>query len=81
MLKRFDITNQSIIQMSNPDKNSEAESQLTVPPGYGEVRLLVPENLAAAWQRCSWILVQEKGQTRLDSMEEMVRDFLLKHGC
>jgi hypothetical protein len=67
--------------MSNPDKNSETEPQLTVPPGYGEVRLQVPENLAVAWQRCSWILVQEKGQTRLESMEEMVRDFLLKHGC
>jgi len=67
--------------MSNPDKNSGAESQLTVSPGYGQVRLLVPENLAVAWQRCSLILVQEKGQTRLESMEEMVRDFLLKHGC
>ncbi|MGI9538406.1 MAG: hypothetical protein ACR2PB_15145 [Desulfocapsaceae bacterium] len=67
--------------MSNPEKNSGSESPLTALPGYGELRVLLPADLAAAWQRCSWVLVQEKGQTRLDSMEEMVRDFLIKHGC
>ena len=67
--------------MSNQDKDSVPELPASTLPGYGEVRILVPENLAAAWQRCSWVLVQEKGQARLDSMEEMVRDFLIKHGC
>jgi hypothetical protein len=46
-----------------------------------EIRILVPAELSTAWQRCSWALVQEKGQGRLESMEEMVRDFLIKHGC
>ena len=49
--------------------------------GLSEIRILVPDDLYAAWQRCSWVLVQEKGQGRLESMEEMVRDFLVKHGC
>ena len=46
-----------------------------------EISLLVPEHLATAFQRCSWILVREKGQSRLETMEEMVRDFLIKYGC
>ena len=46
-----------------------------------EIRIQVPGELAIAWQRCSWVLVQEKGQGRLESMEEMVRDFLVKDGC
>ena len=49
--------------------------------GLSEIRILVPSELSTAWQRCSWVLVQEKGQGRLESMEEMVRDFLVKHGC
>jgi hypothetical protein len=54
---------------------SESATNLT------EITVLVPADLAVAWQRCSWILVQEKGQDRLESMAEMVRDFLVKHGC
>ncbi len=50
-------------------------------PDLTEITVLVPEDLAVAWQRCSWVLVQEKGQGRLESMAEMVRDFLVKHGC
>jgi len=46
-----------------------------------EIRIHVPADLAIAWQRCSWVLVQDRGQGRLESMEEMVRDFLVKHGC
>lgn len=46
-----------------------------------EISLQVPEHLAVAFQRCSWVLVQEKGQSKLETMEEMVRDFLIKHGC
>ena len=49
--------------------------------GLSEIKILVPDSLSIAWQRCSWVLVQEKGQSRLESMEEMVRDFLIKHGC
>lgn len=49
--------------------------------GLEEINIQVPADLRVAWQRCSWVLVQEKGQSRLESMEEMVRDFLVKHGC
>lgn len=48
---------------------------------YQELKLLLPDDLFRAWQRCSWMLVNESGTTRLEIMEEMVRDFLCKHGC
>ncbi len=63
---------------SDPKKRSVGQPDLA---GYGEIRLQVPENLSTAWQRCSWVLLQEKGQSRLETMEEMIRDFLIKHGC
>ncbi len=68
--------------MSCSEKRSDTEFGSTVDAeGCAELRLQVPEHLAAAFQRCSWILVQEKGQDRLETMEEMVRDFLVKYGC
>jgi hypothetical protein len=48
---------------------------------YSEIKLLLPDDLVSAWQRCSWILVHETKRSRLDIMEEMVRDFLIKHDC
>lgn len=48
---------------------------------YRELKLLLPDELFRAWQRCSWLIVNESGTTRLEIMEEMVRDFLSKHGC
>ncbi len=33
-----------------------------------------------AFQRCMWILINETGKTQLDIMNEMVNDFLIKHG-
>lgn len=41
----------------------------------------VPDDLYRAYQRCSWLLVNETGKSRLEIMDEMVRDFLIKHGC
>ena len=46
-----------------------------------EVKLFLPDDLARAWQRCCWLLVNDKGKQRTDIMEEMVTDFLVKHGC
>jgi len=46
-----------------------------------ELRLLVPRDLVRAWQRCSWLITYETGRSRIDVMQEMVRDFLVKHGC
>jgi hypothetical protein len=46
-----------------------------------ELKLLVPPHLYRSWQRCSWLLVHETGRSRLAVMQEMVEDFLHKHGC
>ncbi|MDX9834995.1 MAG: hypothetical protein RBT36_07220 [Desulfobulbus sp.] len=46
-----------------------------------ELKLLVPEDLYRAFQRCVWSRINETGQTQLDFMHEVVHDFLVKHGC
>jgi uncharacterized protein len=45
------------------------------------ITIQVPADLCRAFQRCSWIVINETGKNRLQIMEEMVRDFLIKHGC
>lgn len=68
--------------MTEAEKTSESEGGCRdASDKRAEILLQVPEHLAVAFQRCSWVLVQEKGQSRLETMEEMVRDFLIKHGC
>ena len=67
--------------MTNNRKNRLSSGGAAASEGMEEIKLLVPTHLSVAWQRCSWLLVQEKDQSRLESMEEMVRDFLTKHGC
>jgi len=46
-----------------------------------EVKLLIPEDLYRAFQRCVWMRINETGDTQLHLMEEVIRDFLIKHGC
>jgi len=46
-----------------------------------EVKIYLPDDLARAWQRCNWALVNDAGRERLDIMKEMVTDYLIKHGC
>ena len=41
----------------------------------------VSDDLHRAYQRCTWILINETGKSQLEIMDEMVRDFLAKHGC
>ncbi len=43
--------------------------------------LQVDEDLQRAFQRCSWIIINETGRDQIDIMNEMLRDFLVKHGC
>ncbi len=43
--------------------------------------LQVDRDLFRAFQRCTWIIAHETGRSRLEIMNEMVRDFLIKHGC
>lgn len=50
-------------------------------PQLAEIKLVVREDLCRAFQRCVWVQVQESGRTQLEIMEELVRDFLRKHGC
>lgn len=43
--------------------------------------LKISDDLHRAYQRCTWILINETGKNQLEIMDEMVRDFLTKHGC
>lgn len=45
------------------------------------VELLVPAHLSRAFRRCTWLLINETGKSQLEIMQEMIRDFLVKHGC
>jgi len=45
------------------------------------LQLQIPEDLYRAFQRCVWIRINETGTTQLQVMEEVVRTFLIKHGC
>jgi len=49
--------------------------------GLTELRLKIDADLYRAFQRCSWIIIHETGRNQLDVMQEMVEDFLRKHGC
>jgi len=46
-----------------------------------ELKIQIPSDLYVAYQRCTWTIVYETGIQPLAVMEEMVRDFLIKHGC
>jgi len=56
-----------------PEKDNSAE--------LVELKIQIPRDLYIAYQRCSWTIVHEDGSRPLEVMEEMVRDFLIKHGC
>ena len=43
--------------------------------------LQVDRDLFRAFQRCVWIIVNETGKSQIEIMNEMVRDFLIKHNC
>jgi hypothetical protein len=45
------------------------------------IKLHVSAQQYRAFQRCMWILVNETAKTQMDIMNEMVNDFLIKHGC
>lgn len=62
--------------MEKPDKKNPLENN-----GLEELTIKVPEDLYRAYQRCTWILINETGRDQLEIMEEMVRDFLVKHRC
>lgn len=46
-----------------------------------DLTVRVSGDLYRAYQRCTWVLINETGRGQLEIMDEMVRDFLIKHGC
>ena len=57
------------------------ESMEDLLAGSEILQLRVDSDLYRAFQRCVWILVNETGRSQMDIMNEMVRDFLVKHEC
>lgn len=49
--------------------------------GLTALTIKVSDDLYRAYQRCTWILINEADRDQLEIMDEMVRDFLVKHGC
>ena len=45
------------------------------------LNLQLPTDLCRAYQRCTWVIINETGRSQHSVMAEMVRDFLIKHGC
>lgn len=43
--------------------------------------LRIDADLYRAFQRCTWMLINESDRDQIGVMNEMVRDFLVKHGC
>ncbi len=62
--------------MDQTDQTASSEDD-----GLEELTIKVPADLYRAYQRCTWILINETGRDQLETMDEMVRDFLVKHGC
>jgi hypothetical protein len=63
--------------MDSEQENKKQDSEEALQTIHVKVR----EDLYRAFQRCSWIIVHDTGRTQLDIMNEMVEDFLVKHGC
>ncbi len=61
--------------MDDSENFPSAEAELLL------LNLQVSPALFRAYQRCTWIIVNETGRNQHSIMEEMVRDFLVKHGC
>ena len=63
-------------------KNDTGNKNISVNlAGTEALQLRVQEDLYRAFQRCRWIIINETGRTQMDVMDEMVKDFLIKHGC
>lgn len=65
------------------NKATGPEDNSTHPAGDGleALTIKIRPDLYRAYQRCSWIIIHETGRSQLDVMQEMVEDFLIKHGC
>jgi hypothetical protein len=61
--------------MEQSEQTPGAEAELL------PLSLQVPPDLWRAYQRCTWMIINETGRDQHSVMAEMVRDFLIKHGC
>ena len=57
------------------------ESEGGPEPTVEEIKLFVSPDRYRAFQRCLWIQIHESGRSQLQVMQEVVDDFLIKHGC
>lgn len=66
------------MRMTERQPNWEEDSRENI---MERIELLVPADLSRAFRRCTWMLINETGKSQLEIMQELVRDFLVKHGC
>jgi len=64
-----------VAQDSSPDREATTAGETE------QLTLQIDRDLFRAFQRGVWIIVHETGRPRIEIMNEMVRDFLIKHGC
>ncbi len=50
-------------------------------PEIVPVTLYLRSDIHRAFRRCVWIIAHETGRDQMEIMDEMVHDFLVKHGC
>lgn len=71
--------------MKSDKKKSTAPEHGRPHPAEGDclesLTIKIRPDLYRAFHRCSWIIIHETGRSQLDIMQEMVEDFLIKHGC
>jgi len=63
---------------TGPEHNSPHPSEGDC---LASITIKIRPDLYRAFHRCSWIIIHETGRSQLDIMQEMVEDFLIKHGC
>ena len=63
------------------EQSFEVENGSGVYEGTDLLKLRVDNDLCRAFQRSVWVIINETGRTQIDVMNEMVRDFLIKHKC
>ncbi|MDH4320247.1 MAG: hypothetical protein OEV73_01980 [Desulfobulbaceae bacterium] len=56
---------------------TDADTEKEIVP----VTLYLRSDIHRAFRRCVWIITHETGRDQTAIMEEMVHDFLVKHGC
>ena len=67
---------------SSKDKNAAKTIENSIKNSESvELKIKISPELYRAYQRCSWIIINDTGREQLDIMEEMVLDFLVKYEC